>query len=246
MTPLDVITNALVEIGVLAAGESPSGADTDFCLNKLNRLFDRFNVQNLAIYGTLLSDFVLTPSHNPHTIGPASATPDFTVATARPPRINKANLILTDVSPNIHRPLTIVTEDWWMNNPTPTLETQIPYYLFPNYGWPLGQLYLWPVPTTAYSIRLDIDVLFASMALSDTFTFPPGYEDAVTLSLAEALLVPYNADSAAGVAAQAARARGVIKSANSEAPEMACDGAYQSRDSLPRVSYANFLSGFIN
>ena len=246
MTALDIITNAMIEIGVLAAGESPSGTDTAFCLNKLNRLFDNWNAESLFIYGTLLSDFTLTPNHNPHTIGPAASTPDFSVATARPPRIIRANLVLTDVTPNIFRPLHIVDDAWWMNQPAPTIATQIPYYLYPNYGWPLGQLYLWPVPTTAYNIRLDMDVLFTSMALSDTFTLPPGYEDAVTLSLAEALLVPYGADSSSAVAAQAAMARGRIKSLNSEAPEMACDGAVQSVDSLPRVSYANFLSGFIN
>ena len=188
MTTSDVISNALMEIGALGPGETLSAEDSAFALSKLNRLFDNWNTEELYIYGTLLFQGTLTPNHNPHTIGLAASSPDFTVTTSRPPKVLLANLVLTDVTPNIFRPMTIVDDAWWMNNPVPDLATQIPYYLWPNYAWPLGQLFLWPVPTKAYDIRLDLWTLFSSLALSDTFTLPPGYEDAVTLSLAESLL----------------------------------------------------------
>lgn len=246
MTAQDIISNALFEIGALAAGETVSAEDSVFALSKLNRLFDNWNAESLYIFGTVLSEFTLTPNHNPHTIGIASTSSDFTVTTGRPSRIDTANLVLTDQSPVIYRPLKIVDDAWWMNNPVPSLATQIPYYLYPNYGWPQGQIYLWPVPTTAYKIRLDLWTLFSSMALTDTFTFPPGYEDAVTLSLAESLAPTFGKSPSPILIQQAAIARGRVKSMNSEPPTMACDGAVQSMDSRPSASIANFLSGFLS
>lgn len=246
MTISDIISNAMLEIGVLAAGETLSAEDAAFGLSKVNRMFDNWNTESNFIYGTLLFQGTLTANKNPHTIGPAASTPDFTVTTARPLKILGANLVLTDQTPNIFRPLKIVDDEWWMNNPVPSLATQIPYYLWPNYSWPTASLFLWPVPTTAYGIRLDLWTLFSSMALADTFTLPPGYEDAVTLSLAESLTSSYGKQPSPVLVQQAALARGRVKSLNSEAPTMACDGAVQSMDSRPSASIANFLSGFLS
>lgn len=246
MTASDIISNAMIEIGVLAAGETLSAEDAVFGLSKLNRMFDNWNTESTFIYGTLLFQGTLTANKNPHTIGLAASTPDFTVTTARPPKILSANLVLTDQTPPIYRPLKIVDDDWWMNNPMPSLATQIPFYLWPNYSWPTASLFLWPVPTKAYDIRLDLWTLFSSVALTDVFTLPPGYEDAVTLSLAESLAPSYQKSPSPILVQQAALARGRVKSLNSEAPTMACDGAVQSMDAPPSASIANFLSGFLS
>lgn len=247
MTISDIISNALIELGVIAVGQTVPAEHSAFCLNKINRLFDNWNIEGDYAYASKLVDFVLTPNHDPHTIGTAGSGADFIVTTVRPPLIEQADLVITDVTPNIYRPLKIVDDAWWMNNPVPTLATQIPYYLFPNYGWPKGELHLWPVPTFAYTIRLNIWTPLASVALTDTFTLPPGYEDAVTLSLAESLVTAFpNAPGAAAIAVLAQQARTRVKSMNSEPPTMACDPAAQSLDSRPRASIANFLSGFFN
>lgn len=245
-TALDIVKNAMYELNILAAGEEPSSADANFVLGKMNRIFDNWNAESLFIYGSLFFQGTLTPNKNPHTIGVAGSGADFIVATSRPPRIDDANLVLTDVTPNIFRPLKIEDDAWWMRNPVPSLPTQIPYYLYPNYGWPLGQLYLWPVPTKAYDIRLLLWTLFTSLALTDTFTLPNGYEDAITLTLAESIAAPFGKQIDPLTARNAALARGRIKSLNSEAPEMKCDGAVQSMDNRPQASIANFLSGFFN
>lgn len=247
MTITDLITNALIELGVIATGQTLPSEHAAFCLNKLNRLFDNWNADGDYIYATTLFRGTLTPNHNPHTIGLSANTPDLTVTATRPQKIDYANLILTDVTPNIHRKLTIVDDAWWMHNPIPDQATQIPYYLWPNYSWPLAQLYLWPVPTKAYDIEINLWTSLASVAITDTFTMPPGYEDAVTMSLAESLVSAFpNAPGAQTAALQASQARGRIKALNSEAPTMVADGAAQSIDSRPTATIANFLSGFFN
>lgn len=250
MKASDIITNALTEIGVQALGESVDSDTSSFCLNKLNRIFDNFNAEGWYLFGTTLFQGTLTIGKNPHTIGPSGGSPDFTVSVARPTRITEANLVLTDVSPNIFRPLQIVDDAWWMNNPVPTLETQIPYYLYPNYSWPNAQLYLWPVPSTAYDIRLLIESQLTAMALTDTFTLPQGYEDAITLTLAESLLQNFPSPeanaSAQLVIGAAAKARERIRNLNLEAPTMSADGSVQSMDNMPKSSIANFDSGFFS
>src|ERR1041385_7238435 len=239
MTARDIITNALIEIGEYAVGESLPAEDANFGLSKLNRLLDNWNTENLNIYGTTLQEFTLTPNHNPHTIGLAGS--DLVVSVARPTKINEANLVLTDVTPPIYRALKVVDESWWMNNPIPTLATQIPYYLYPNFGWPQGQLYLWPVPSFAYNLRLDLWTLLSGLGLDDTFSMPPGYEDAVTLSLGESLLSAFpTAPGGALIRVAAKKAMDRIRSINSEAPLMGCDPAVQSMDSQPKASIANF------
>lgn len=252
MKASDIITNALTEIGVQALGESVDSDTSAFALNKLNRLLDNWNAEGNYLYATTVFQGTLTAEHNPHTIGLVANSPDFTVTIARPQSLQKdnANLVLTDVTPNIFRPLNVVDDAWWMNNPVPTLETQIPYYCYYNSSWPNGQIYLWPVPTKAYDIRLLFDTLLSSLALSDTFTMPPGYEDAVTLSLAESLLQnfpsPEGNASAQLVIGAAEKARERIRNANIETPTMSVDGSVQSMDNMPKSSIANFDSGFFN
>lgn len=245
MTFLDLIENALRDENLLPLGQSADADTANFCLQKLNRLFDNWNAESLFIFGTTLFQGTLTPNHNPHTMSTSGA--DFTVSTARPPKVLSANLVLTDVTPNIYRPLRIVDDDWWMANPVPTIATQVPYYLWPNYSWPTMSLYLWPVPTTAYDIRLDLWTLFSQVTLATSFSMPPGYQDAVTLSLAEAVCPALAGRPASESTIEAARmARGRVKSLNSEAPEMKCDPGVQSLDSRPTASIANMLSGFFN
>lgn len=245
MTAQDIINNAMRELDLGGGINEPiSAEDSDLCLSKLNRIFDNWNAESQFVYGTNLSDFTLIPNHNPHTIGLAGS--DFLVPIGRPSKITEANLILTDVTPNIHRPLNIVDDAWYMSNEAPDLATQIPYYLYPNYGWPKGQLYFWPVPATAYKVRLNIWIQFIALALSDTFSLPPGYEDAITLTLAESLISPFKADASPSLVQAAKTARDRIKSINGIAPVMACDPAVQSLDSRPRISIANFYSGFID
>lgn len=244
-TARDIIKNAMYEVNILAAGEEPSNDDANFCLSKLNRQFDNWNAESLFIFGTFFFQGTLTPGKNPHTMGSAGSGADFIVPTARPPRIDLANLVLTDQSPVIYRPIDIVDEAWWMALAIPDLQTSIPYKLYPNYGWPLAQLYLWPVPTKNYDIRLNLWTLFSSLALTDTFTLPPGYEDAVTLSLAESIAPAFGAVISPEIANAAMAARARVKSLNSEASPMMCDSAVQSLDSRPSASIANFLSGIL-
>src|SRR3972149_6140403 len=74
MTIQDLCQDALLEIGVLAQGESIQAGDAAFTLGKLQRLLNSWNANRRAVYATTFVTNPLTPSLSPHTTGPTGAT----------------------------------------------------------------------------------------------------------------------------------------------------------------------------
>lgn len=218
---MDIITNAMLEIGVLAPGETPSSPEATFALSKLNRLLDNWNAEELFVYDVQFTRLTLTPNKNPHTIGPVGA--DFS-ANPRPVDVEFANLILTDQSPEIRKPLGLIDDIQWASIRVQSLATQYPLYMHYHRDWPNGQILLWPVPTYSYDIELVTRTSFNSfVALTDPISFPPGYEDAMTLTLAESLCPTFTKALDAVLANKASEARARIKSQNIQVPELGCD-----------------------
>lgn len=180
MTYRDVVTNALRELNIIDAEDSASAADASFVLGKLNRIFDRWNALGTPSYVDLFFLPTLTPSLQPHTIGPTGTF--WTAALAvRPVSIVAASRF----DGTVKVPITIRDEAWWVRQTSPSLTGSIVTDLFYNPTYPNGSLYFWPVPTAAIPIELVLRQAFLSGTLNTDFVFPPGFEDAVTLTLAE-------------------------------------------------------------
>jgi len=129
VTGNDLILSALMELGVVALGETPEGSLADFALQKAKRLIDRWNAKRDAIFAVDFLTFTLTAGVQPITIGP---TGDFVVS-QRPVSIDAANIILTTTTPNTRVPLTVHTDpQWWMHVSTPGISSQLPSDLFYN------------------------------------------------------------------------------------------------------------------
>jgi hypothetical protein len=211
----DLITDAFTEIRAARAGDVLAPELMAWGLGKLNRLLDRWNADPRADFNAGFASYTLTPSHQPHTIGPSAA--DFAV-TQRPATIEGANLILTTVSPVVRLPLTLRDKAWWLAVSVRSLSTSIPNYLYYDPDWPNGNLNLWPVPSTAYQIELLTAGVFDVLSLTDAFWLPFGYRDAVTLTLAEELAPGVGQKVDPSTAASANAARALIFSANDDAP----------------------------
>jgi hypothetical protein len=220
MTASDIIRDALYELGVLAAGESLQAQDAEYGLGKLNRLLDNWNAERAAVYAQQFVTYTITPLLQPHTIGPTGAT--FTV-TQRPQKIDGANIILDTSTPDVRTPLEIRGDDWWRDLPVPEVTGSVPTDLYYSPDWPNGSIYLWPEPTVAYGLELETRILLAALTLASTFSLPPGYQDAITLTLAESLVPAY--PSAASilpvVEKMATRARGRVFGNNDVTPRLA-------------------------
>lgn len=213
MTIQELVTDALEELGVVSPGDEPAPEDSQTALKRLNRLLDNWNADRRAVYANQFSTHTLTPALQPHTIGTSS--PTFSV-TQRPVSIERANLVISDVRYGLN----LRNAEWWAGLSDYTLTGEIPTDLYYEPAWPNGQLYLWPVPTTAHTLELLTRVLLASVTLATTFALPPGYQDALTLTLAEGLSVPFDRPVPSELAQGARTARARIFANNDPDPHI--------------------------
>lgn len=230
-----LLTGALAEIGVSGAADAVSGEDLDLALLVFNELLDLWNADEARIYNIVFQTYTLTANLQPHTIGIAANTPTFTIPTTtdggtgtlgnRPLRILGANLVLTTSSPNVNRPLTIRDEDWWRNQRVQALTSAIPTDLYYDPSWPNGSIYLWPKPTAAYGIQLELLITLAQVVLTDTFSLPPGYQQALRLTLAESLCAPFLVPMPQSLPDRAREARQIVFAVNTSVPRLTSDYA---------------------
>lgn len=237
MTWRELLTTSLQEIGVYGPGETPSAADINLALNKGRRLINRWNAQRCAVYAQSFETFVITPSLSPHTIGPTVAT--WTV-TQRPVTIESADLVITS---NIRQGITIRGPQWWAAQSQPDLTSTIPTDVYYQPDWPNGKLFFWPVPTTAYSVELQVRVLLSAITLDTVFSLPPGYEDAITLTIAEMCSGPFRLPITPDLRDEARRARAVIFDVNDPSVSLiTADYGMTPGDGGSRADF-NFLTG---
>ena len=241
---VDLITETFEDLTILAPGDAIRPADRDNALRKLARLFDNWNAELAAVYANSLVTFTLVPALQPHTIGPSASSPTFTVTTNRPVTIDGANLVLTNVTPNVYRPMVLVDTEQFRSLTVQTLSTDIPLWLYYNAEWPLGEIFLWPIPTTAYGLQLQYRITLVEIGIDDTLTLPPGYRDAVTLTLGEMLAPSY--PTAIPQPEAAARARARIFANNDVTPRLTtADPGMPKSGSDIRTTF-NYRTGMYN
>jgi hypothetical protein len=231
-----LITEAFRDITVLSPGQPLDDPEASDGLSKLTRLFDNWNAERAGVYASRPTTYTLTADLNPHTIGPAASSPTFTVA-QRPVSIDAANLISGD----IHYPLNIRNEEWYASLPMPSLATW-PSDLWYSADWPLGRLYLYPVPDDDYGLQLWTRIVLADLGLDDAVNLPPGYRDAVTRTLGEMLAPGYPPAKADAVEAAKSRAR--IFANNDVQPTLATADAGVPRRGGAGWSILNFYRGY--
>lgn len=213
----DLIVEAYAEIRVARAGDTLAPELLAFGVSKLNRLLDRYNADPRAAHTVGFQSFVPTPNHAPHTIGPNSA--DWTI-TGRPTKIIGANVILNTVSPAIRLPIRIRDDEWWLNEAVQGLATSIVTDLYYEPDWPNGMVNLWPVPTAAYPIELELNATYAVLQDTDVFWLPYGYRDAITLRLGCELASANGQDPSPYLLKTAQDAEALLFAQNDQSPNL--------------------------
>jgi hypothetical protein len=249
-----VCTNALYEINVVAPGEVPDPLELAYVLGVASRLADSWNCQQYYIFASDLVgasptgvSFLLVPNLSPHTLGPAAIgaapAPTFLVNNERPVRIVSANVILNNVNPIVKFPLEIRDKDWYAKQRVPTIQTNLPTDLYPRFSWPLLKLFFWPVPNFAYGVEFELEeALIGGATLDTAFAFPPGYELALTLTLAELISGPFEKQFSQIQTITAMKARLAIQGLNSAPPRINLDDFGEPSTGRPRASF-NYHTG---
>jgi len=214
LTWLTIATDALRELRVLSAGAVASGDEAAAVLGIAQRLLDLWNADRRAVYAELVVSNVLTPSLQPHTIGPSGT---WTQA-SRPVSIERWQLVQNNVGLGTRIPRDTT---WWARQSLKTLTSEFPTDMHYEPAWPNGKLYFWPIPTTALTVELQIrQLLTTAVELITAFTLPPGYQEALTLTIAENSADTFKAEVSRTLERRAREARDLIFSNNDEPQEL--------------------------
>lgn len=229
-TAQTLIDAALKKIGVYAPGETPETTDRNHALNELNLLISDWQTQRRFAYYTRIDVFTMSTSAQTYTIGPSGSSPTFSLGTAgiRPLELLGANLIRVGDTPDTRVPLAVFNiQDYSeISDYLQTADEPSALYYAPEF--PLGKLFPLPYLNTAGAalankLELYSKFLLASFAdlNSTNYDLPPGYENAIMLSLAEVLCVTYGKPITPELERMARKARRNIQSLNSKPPQIA-------------------------
>ncbi len=246
MTLEEVLIQAYVKNGILADGEPLSAELGATGLTDANILLEDFAITSVLIYTTDILTFPLTALTLPtywYTIGPTGA--DFTAA--RPTEIKRANLLLTGSTPYIRIPIEIVNDLQWSDVSTPNLASApYPTKLYNDGGFPNSKLYLWPfVNTAGNSLELFVPNQIAQFAaITDTFSFPPGFLGAFMYTLSERLCEGKR-EIPASLIRSAAKARNAYGRINRISPKMSTTDAGVPNSGNGSRQGMNFWNGWV-
>lgn len=205
----DIIRAALGKILVLGTQDTLADADMQTGLDALNMMLDSWQNQSLAVYA------VQQYAANALVAGTASYTVGSggTFNVARPVRILKAFTRYQGVD----YAMTCVDRYQYDDIPVKTVQG-IPQILFYDRLYPLGTVYVYPVPYPS-GMTLYFDGYLPIESFTDTadaFSLPPGYVRALVYNLALELAPDYNKDAGPDVRKIAAESLGTLKRNNQQ------------------------------
>ena len=204
MTAQDVIDQAMLDLGEIAAGETPTTEERNDGLRKLNQLLDSWNAEQLAIPYFTVESFDLTGAES-YTIGSGQ-----TFSTVRPLSV-KAALVKTTAGDSQKADVVGVTE--WAQVRDRTRTGLFAEVLFYNPGWPAGTIYVSPKPSSGTLELHSYKPLTTFTGLDIDVDLPPGYDRALVFALAADLAPQYGRDANL-VLGQAQQARAAIAQLN--------------------------------
>ena len=163
----------MLKAGVLARGASASSRELTDGLADLNNMIESWNLTRTLIYEVSRESLTLTANTNPHTIGLAvddGSNGDFAIV--RPQNIQSASIIQS----GREFPIRILSEEEHQEIPSKDTTSSTPAALWYEREWPLGKIYLYPVPSTAATLIIYVwHQLDSGLALADELSVPPGY-----------------------------------------------------------------------
>jgi hypothetical protein len=186
MTLLELLTSSLRAIGVKNPGVTLTAEEVDDAKEILNLMLDLWSAEGLMVYASTRESFSLVNGQEAYTIGTGG---NFN--TDRPIQILNAYI---GESGAADTPVEIIGANQyqgiWLKE-TPGKPDKLNFLG----TMPLGTIYIYPSPDSAYTIYLDsLKPLTDITVLTSTISLPPGYEAALQSNLAVNLAPEYGRD----------------------------------------------------
>lgn len=230
-TAITMITTAMRLAGVIGKGETPDADESADGLAALNSMLESWSIERLYVYYIVQEALTLVPGQATYTMGTGGD-----LNTTRPTRIDDSCFVAYGSLLNI--PLQLINADAYAGLVAPTIQSNVPQYIFADMQYPLVRLSFYPVPNTAYTAYIRSWKQMQSFAtLTDVLALPPGYQRAIEYSLAEEYGPQFGVDVPPNVSRIAGKARTNIKRINAVTPIMLSEAGAMSSVRRPANIY---------
>ncbi len=220
MTGRDLVTASLRLIGAIAPGESLAASEATDGLSAFNRMISSWSTERLLVYSVVRETLVLTASDGDYTVGASG-----NLNTTRPMGIEKATLIDTAQTPDAEYPLKLLSLAEWTAIVAKDVDG-LPTALYADEGYPQSTLYLYPRPSTTYTLALYSHKPMTELATLETvIALPPGYERALIYNFAVEIAPEYGKTVSDPVVMIATESKASLKRLNHRASYLRCDSA---------------------
>jgi len=219
-TGLQVITDSLKLIGVVAGHEVPTSAEQQDSLARLNELIDSWGVHAQTMYVPRRVLVPLSVGVQTYTFGVGG------VINHPAPLTLDAASYLTTASVPAEIYLEIASDQTYVGQPVKTLTGTSPEAVSYTRGAPLGEIWVWPVPSVASTLVLYWrEPVQAFPDLVTAVDLLPGYARALRCNLALELAPEFGRQADPLVVQMARESLADVKRANLPYLEVAMDEA---------------------
>lgn len=219
----DTLTAILQDLGVVASGATPAGADSALALLRANEWVDGLANENLTVYTITRTTWALTAATS-YAVGTGSAVNIVRPVNAQ--SIRNIGYQDTSISPSLERGLgPCLTEDAYAALPQKSLAGVYPLYWYYNPTFPTGTLRPFPVPTSAtlQGVIYTDTALTQFTALTDSLSLPPGYKRFFRTNLAAEIAPAFNVTPSASLLESARDSKADIKRTNIRLRDLSLD-----------------------
>ena len=212
----ELITEALELLGVLAEDEDPTPSQLKSAKRTLNYTLDSLNSEKAAVHAMTSVTKVLTAADGSYTLGAGGD-----IDTPRPPKLEQGQAYLKDGDSEYE--LDVLTTQEWAGIPDKTVEG-FPAALYYAPSLDLGNVNLFPVPQSAYTLVLWLPVLLTHVAeVTEQIYLAPAYAQHLSNILAVALAPKFGKSAPPEVLALANLGKANFKRMNSRTPKLCSD-----------------------
>lgn len=212
-------TDAMQDLGVLAAGGTPTSNDLTDILRKANAMLDLWSTSSILVPFRTQITHTLTGAES-YTIGSGAD-----INTTRPTFIDSA--FVTHKS--IDYPVRVLRSRAEYDNIEDKSITGIPRMIYYEPGLPNGTLFIWYVGDSSYSLKLSTRGQLTQFADTTTdIDIAPGYDEAIYSNLAVNIAPMFEVSVSAELAKKAKDSLAMIKRLNRQSPVMVYDNAIPS------------------
>jgi hypothetical protein len=219
-TGLQVITDALKLIGVVAGHEIPTSAEQQDALSRLNELIDSWGTHAQTMYVPRRVLVPLVVGVQTYSVGEGGD-----VDLPAPMALDAASYLTTaSVPTEVY--LDLSTDQAYVGQPMKTLTGAPPQAVSYTRGAPLGELWVWPVPSVATTLVLYWrEPVQQFPDLTTPVDLLPGYAKALRTNLALELAPEFGRVVDPMVLKLAVESLADVKRANLPYTEVGMDGA---------------------